>query len=792
MRKNQTVETFNLKSETSNRLVAMRMVCFSTIVLLVCGRAFSKELPREKVYVNSIRMKLVRVEQGTFQMGIGDTPLPAELTTDRSLQPAGDFDEQPNHIVRISRPFYMGAYEVTDFQYELFRPEHRKLRRGGDSGRDDEAVVNVNWYDAQAFCQWLSDKEDLPYRLPTEAEWEYACRAKTTTHFSTGDMLAEEFAKESGSVKVGQTPPNPWGVYDMHGNVEEWCHDWYGPYEAADQTDPVGRVTGDFKVIRGGDRGTNPYYQRSANRLGTVPEDKHAIIGFRVVIGEMPKTKPLPRPPIALYQAGVSQKVPSDIEKGPNPGKPYFHQPREFVKIPPGNTGPLYEKHNHFTSVTECPNGDLLAIWHTCVGESGRELAVAASRLRYGQKEWEPASLFWDAPDRNDHGHAMWFDGKEKVYHFQGLADTVRNVALVMSTSSDNGVTWSQPRIIAGHGPSRMPVESVFRTKEGSYAISCDKGPNILWISRDRGISWTQCGGSIRGKHATAVQLADGRLMALGRERDIDGRMPMSISGDMGKTWEYSASEFPPVSWGQRAVLLRLEEGPLFFASFCNKMMITNASGRQHEVSGLFGAVSFDEGKTWPHKRLVTDDGPPHEVGSLNGEPIIMSPHNTESVGYLAVCQTPDGVINLLTSRQHYAFNLKWIMTRPPAAPTRPTPPDAKSLPSKKRLEKVYVLSESTGRGEWFASSEDFTKPLSSDGPLKITNKAGGFYERSGDPAGFAAVNQKKGFTVELKTQVIKRKPDAKVVDIELYDGAGSRYAMAITDTGLYWYEGCC
>jgi hypothetical protein len=80
-------------------------------------------------------------------------------------------------------------------------------------------------------------------------------------------------------------------------------------------------------------------------------------------------------------------------------------------------------------------------------------------------------------------------------------------------------------------------------------------------------------------------------------------------------------------------------------------MMITNASGRQHEVSGLFATVSFDEGKSWPHQRLVTDDGPARQVGSLNGEPVIMSPHNTESVGYLTVCQTPDGVVNLLTSK---------------------------------------------------------------------------------------------------------------------------------------------
>ncbi|MHC4483390.1 MAG: SUMF1/EgtB/PvdO family nonheme iron enzyme, partial [Planctomycetota bacterium] len=606
--------------------------------------------------------------------------------------------------------------------------------------------------------------------------------------------LTEEFSKESGYLKDRQTPPNPWGLYDMHGNVEEWCYDWYGPYQRQTQTDPVGRVTGDFRVTRGGSHSTSPYYLRSANRLGTVPEDKHTLIGFRVVIGEMPETEPLPKSPLALYQTGVSQQVPSNIEKGPNPKEPYFHKPHQFVKMPAGNRGPLYFKHNHFTSVTECPNGDLIAIWHTCIGESGRELAIAASRLRYGKDQWEPASLFWDAPDRNDHGHALWFDGKDKIYHFQGLADRSRNVALVMRTSADNAATWSAPRIIADHGPSRMPVESVFRTKEGFYALSCDKGPNILWISHDQGISWIHPGGRIRGKHAPAVQLTDGRLMALGRERDIDGKMPMSISGDMGKTWEYSASEFPPVSWGQRAVLLRLKQGPLFFASFCKKMMVKNASGSHHQVSGLFGTVSFDDGKTWPHKRLVTDDCPGRDIETLNGDPITISPHNTESVGYLAVCQTADNIIHLLTSRQHYAFNLKWLTTLPPMAPAKPTPPNARPLPNKDRLEKVYWFGDASGRNRWTWKSEDFTQErpdeVTSRTPFKITAGNGGFYERNEDPAGFGAVDQKKGFTVEIRTQVVSCSPNAKGVDIELYDGAGSRYALAITDTAVYWYEG--
>jgi hypothetical protein len=581
----------------------------------------------------------------------------------------------------------------------------------------------------------------------------------------------------------------------MHGNVEEWCYEWYGPYAARSQTDPAGRATGDFRVTRSGSHSTALYYLRSANRLGTIPEDKHGLIGFRVVVGDMPATDPLPELPPEPYQTNVSQEIPPDIDKGPDPRKPYFYGPRKFIKMPPGDRGPLFAKHNHFISVVECPNGDLLAIWHACIGESGRELAVAASRLRYGQKQWEPASLFWDSPDRNDHGHALWFDGKDRIYHFQGLATQIRDVALVMRTSSDNGVTWSQPRMIADHGPSRMPVESVFRTEEGFYAISCDKGPNVLWISRNEGLSWQKSEGSIRGKHAAAVQLADGRLMGLGREGNINGKMPMSISSDMGKTWEYLPSEFQPVSWGQRSVLLRLKDGPLLFASFCKKMMIMNESGKQHMASGLFGAVSMDEGKTWPYKRLMTDDGPGREIETINGDPVTMDAHNTECVGYLAVCQSADGIIHLLTSRQHFAFNLKWLMTPPPTAPVAPTPPEPRKLTAKRHLSDTYTASELLSEDIWgpqiTGAIKSGTLSSSSQGLLRINYGEGqGFYFRSNPTNGFVDVDQKKGFTVEVKTQVLKSSPNQRGMDIELYDGAGSRYAISITNTGIYWYEG--
>jgi formylglycine-generating enzyme required for sulfatase activity len=675
------------------------------------GRA-AEPLPKDKTHTNAIGMKLARIEPGTFLMGADQTPLPKELSEDRPHRRNGDFDEHPAHKVTLSQPFYMGIFEVTNAQYEQFDPEHRKLRgKLGFAKEDDEAVVFVSWHDAVRFCEWLSKKEDRPYRLPTEAEWEYACRAGTTTPFHTGETLPKAFhknvkeswyparygkeAEEVVPLTVGKTPPNAWGLYDMHGNVEEWCHDWYGPYEKGEQTDPVGRADGLFRVTRGGSHSTLLYYLRSANRLGNVPEDRHWLIGFRVVLGELPKTKPLPAPSPPPWAREVKQEVPADLAKGPDPKVPYFNGPRPYVKIPKDANGPLFAAHNHDPAITDCPNGDLLAIWYSCVSERGRELTVVASRLRYGQEEWEPTAPFWTPPDRNAHAPMLWFDGKDTLYHINGhsVAATWGPLAVVLRTSKDSGATWSRPRlIIPEHGPRRQPVESVIRLRDGSILFACDavpggSGGTAVWISRDDGKTWTdpgaeapapkfaagQKGGWIAGIHAPVVELKDGRLLAFGRGDTIDGRMPKSISSDGGKTWTYSAGPFPPVSGGQRCVLLRLKEGPLFFAGFTGPrqnptpLTITDAKGNKREVKGLFSALSFDEGETWTNLRLISDDGPGRDVETMDGRPFTLSKSSGEPGGYLSVCQAPNSVIHLISSRQHYAFNLAWLKAPPPA-----------------------------------------------------------------------------------------------------------------------------
>jgi len=668
-------------------------------------------------FTNNLGMRLVKIKPGKFTMGFEGSPLPEEITkdvistdflryTDITNRINGDFDEHPSHDVEITRPFFMGAYQVTNAQYEEFDPGHRRYRGRRIHGQkdrypgemeegldhlpsypegDEEAVTYVSWEDSVSFCKWLSEREGRSYRLPTEAEWEYSCRAGTSTPYHTGvrppDSCLEKMTSEGDpiSLAVGESEPNPWGLFDMHGNVEEWCQDWYGPYAQGFQADPVGMVNGDFRVTRGGSHSSELYYLRSANRMGTIPGDRHWLIGLRVVCAPPPATEPLPLPPRELWQRDVRQERPPDLGEGPDPDLPYFDGPRPYVKIPEGSMGPLFSRHNHDPALVKCPNGDLLAIWYSCVREPGRELGLVASRLRWGRREWDPAAPFWDAPDRNDHAPAMGSDG-DMIYQFCGLsigAGYRSNLALVMRTSEDNGVTWSRARFVnPERGIPSQPVPSFIRTREGLIMFPSDAPrSSIIWISEDGGKTWRASEGRISGIHAGLVQLKDGRLMAMGRCGGENERMPVSISSDLGRTWDYSPSPFPPIRSGQRIVLMRLREGPILLCSFAGArrnpepMPMRDASGRERPVTGLFAAVSMDEGRTWPHLRLVSDDGPGREIEAMDGNKFTMGFESAEPLGYLAACQADNGVIHLITSRQHYSFNLSWLKTPAPPSP---------------------------------------------------------------------------------------------------------------------------
>ncbi|MCY2986701.1 MAG: formylglycine-generating enzyme family protein, partial [Planctomycetota bacterium] len=189
------------------------------------------------------------------------------------------------------RGFWLGKYPVTNAQYGRFLEAAGKSVKKPESWDDrrfnqpEQPVVSVSWDEAQAFCEWAE------VRLPTEAEWEYACRAGTTTQYSFGDdekMLGEYgwFDQNSGgqTQPVGAKNPNPWGLHDVHGNVWEWCQDWFSEkyYGQSPGVDPTGPLEGSFRVYRGGGWHDSAGFCRSAYRGRFWPSDRGGDLGFRV------------------------------------------------------------------------------------------------------------------------------------------------------------------------------------------------------------------------------------------------------------------------------------------------------------------------------------------------------------------------------------------------------------------------------------------------------------------------------------------------------------------------------
>lgn len=234
---------------------------------------------------------LVFIPPGTFRMG----------------SPTNEVDrydwEGPQTAVTISRGFWMEKYEVTQGEYLAvmgYNPSNFSTNNGYADGQS-RPVETVSWDEATAYCAALTQRERLAgrigtnsvYRLPTEAEWEYACRGWTSTRLSYGDdpgytnlaLYAWYYDNNGGeSHPVGQKLPNPWGLYDMHGNVWEWCQDWWGDYPGGMAVDPQGPATGSYRVFRGGGWYGPASIRRSAYRFRNSPADWGINLGFRVVL----------------------------------------------------------------------------------------------------------------------------------------------------------------------------------------------------------------------------------------------------------------------------------------------------------------------------------------------------------------------------------------------------------------------------------------------------------------------------------------------------------------------------
>jgi len=262
-------------------------------------------------------LALVSIPAGEFDMGSND----------------GDSDEKPVHSVRLTKAFWLGKYPVTNAEYQRFLEANSKAQPPSywtDSRFNDpqQPVVGVSWDDAQAYCVWAG------CRLPTEAEWEYACRAGTRTAFYFGESLSSKQANFDGNYPyggaekgpylqktspVGSYQPNKFGLYDMHGNVWEWCQDWYGPYPKGSVTDPPGVMKVESRVLRGGSWFGDPTLLRSAYRGHLTPDFRDASFGFRCVLagGSSPKADGFGAMPGGEALSGRSQE--SSLPAAPAP-----------------------------------------------------------------------------------------------------------------------------------------------------------------------------------------------------------------------------------------------------------------------------------------------------------------------------------------------------------------------------------------------------------------------------------------------------------------------------------------
>jgi len=625
-------------------------------------------------------------------MGVDSVPLPKALIAgangvvyDRTST-KGDFDESPVHKVTITHAFLMSATEVTAEQFRKFRPDY------SGNPRYAPYANGVSWHDAVAFCKWLSEKEGKPYRLPTEAEWEFGARAGTHTPFS------------SGTEPPAPGTPNAWGLQNMHTGVSEWVWDWHGLYPDSAQTDPVGPASGIARVVRGGgldyrasktDGGKRlpaelPYYARSANRAAVAPvfRSPDSPIGFRVVQAEMPKTKPLPFDPPFFSQA-IRQDKP-DLRRGPDPSKPYYHTRPMFpdlgrrdmreagwkIGFTPG-LGVAY----HNSAVQILDNGDLVAAYYnTPKYEDDPDQTIMTMRLRYGAEDWDMPEPWPDFPDAADAAPVFWNE-HGKLWFFFGSPRLLGGPPFQYMTSADNGATWSAiefPNLRGPVGPfTPQPINSIVRDASGTIYLPVDGAGSttVLFASNDDGKTWYDTGGRTAGRHTTVVLGKDGSLIGYGgKNSEIEGFMPKVVSRDGGKTYEKSKTPFRPLGSGQRPSIIRLASGRLFFVADLFDKKKLGANG-----AGAFVAISSDDGETWTKRQL----------------PGIVT------VGYTTAIQSSNGVIHIVTSKNdpavHIELNEAWVENG------GPEDPEARG---QYRLQGPVLFRYANGAKQWEATYE--------------------------------------------------------------------------------------
>jgi len=643
----------------------------------------------------------VEIPAGDFLMGAGP-----DLSRDY-------FNERPQHRVTISHAFRIAVHEVTLAEWRRFRPDTPVTT--------DLApyVAGISWDDAQAYAAWLSQRTGRSFRLPTEAEWEYAAR------------LAADGSGRYAALQGMETGP------------QEWTADRFGPYPLADQTDPTGAAGGPLRVARGGRIGFNPTraktdpeveidYGRPEARLALPPSAApyadapesggfHSI-GLRLVEGPAPRANTVAVTP-PLNAMGVRQDL-ATAAMGPDPSKPYFRR-RTYLPTPPDDTGgkttdksgwdSFFRNHHHSPGITVMPNGDVLIAIYTSYREYEAGTQIIATRLRHGADQWDPPSPFIDMIGLNDHAPLLMRDGKT-VRFFWGAPYLghqewgPKGFPFQQMTSTDNGATWSDIRfahVLGKVGPhNRQPINTAFRDRTGRLLLSSDAGTQesitqssdnqaLLWASDDDGRTWRDTGGRTFGRHTSFVEAKDGRILGFGgKNTDIDGFMPLATSTDGGKTYTRSKLPFPALGSGQRPQVLRLQSGRLLLiGDYVRAKPIVKPLPQR----GSYVAISDDDGVTWRFKSLP--GARPHErvdrAAAMEGG----------TVGYVAAAQGPDGVIHVVTSVTHpsvaFAFNEAWLDAPESAAPDEATIErnDVTSVSARRSYEERYP--DGRLRGRW-------------------------------------------------------------------------------------------
>lgn len=540
-------------------------------------------------------------------------------------------------------------------QFQKLRVEYQ------DMGRFSPHATGVSWYEAVASCDWLGKNKNKHYRLPTEAEWEYAAPAGVMKVLASGD------ASSGGAA-------NQWGVRNMHSDAIEWTLAWHGPYSPEPLVDPRGPASEFARVVRGGGimgpngngaNGLVPYERRPANRASTAPAlaGMHPI-GTKVVEGQLPKTASAP-----VEVVFPQEFVKPDNKKSafpPDSHKPWFQQ-RDLLPILPedmktgviGAAGLDQAIHGYTrpAGVTVAPDGDVLWIAFAASSSTTENLVnpgFVAGRQCSGSDAWDFPALRSDFAEVGEQSALLWNDGG--IIRLFGGGIGQLNVPFRMQLSRDNRATCSTvefPNLRGALGAySPQPITNAFRMPDGKMYAAMDGARDAAgresrsWEGSDSGITWSDPCGHTAERHTAFVVLRDGSIIGLGGKNensDIDRHTPQAISPGRGRTWTASKTVLPALSSRQRPAVVRPASGGLFFTG-----NFKNRAGKQPKgmKKGAYVALSDDEGRTWEVKKPLGTLA--HEAWAMRKRPLWNEGrHGGGTLGHAVAAKVPNATIRL-------------------------------------------------------------------------------------------------------------------------------------------------